>query len=37
MSREQGPDAMGMPPTANAFGRRQCGCETVTVEKEAAT
>ncbi len=36
MSREQGPHAMGMRPTANAFGRRQYGRETVTAEKEAA-
>ena len=36
MSREQGPREAGMRPTANAFGRRQYGRETVTVEKEAA-
>jgi hypothetical protein len=36
MSREQGPREAGMRPTANAAGRRQCGGEIVTSDKEAA-
>ena len=35
MSREQGPHAMGMRPAAIASGRRQRGCEPVTLFEEA--
>jgi hypothetical protein len=36
MSREQGPHSRGMRAAAIAAGRRQCGREIATPEKEAA-